>query len=229
MKSNRDYFNDAENFVNDNYSNATGSMDYLSMDGFENADGMQKAPNAQVSQPYIINIANSTASAVTAVIFNSYTNRILGTAGNFGNAAAITITSAITTVTYAQLLAQTENKPFTVGMIYLNGTAGSTAAQITQPITLTMSDANGNSNNKIMVPQVDPYQNITTVLKLDYVHTLDGFTQYSVSILANSTLQLSIFPSQTVDPTRNLSTGQVMKTYTNPGIVAPLFRGQLGS
>lgn len=224
--TNEEYFSQAENFVNEKYSNANGSfMDFQSADGSGyagdsfSADGMARGTgDIATSQPILLNIVNSTNAIVNANIFGSFTNR---TATNFGNVAAITITSVITTTTYAEILGQLEQKPLKVAEIYLNAVAGS-SAQVTQPISVTCNDYTGNQSTKAIVPQIDPNQNQSSVNIVRYIFPLTGYTTLVIPILALATLQLSVYPSQTADPSRRLQGADVTKGYANPGIIRPL-------
>jgi hypothetical protein len=220
--TNRDYFEEANRYVNEEYSNIVGSMEFSSADGWGedfNVDGNARVPYATTSQPIILQIENSTAAAVTAVLFNPYVNR---TASNFSNNVAITVTSSISTTSYAAILAQLESGYLQVAEMYLQTISGSNA-QITQPITVIETDPQtGNQSTRTFIPQKDPNQNQTDVNVVKFVHVLSGTTEYSISILASTTLQLSIYPSANYRVGRQPVQGSAVKDYTNPQIIRPL-------
>ena len=89
------YFEQAENFANENFSNYDGWSNFT--DDYNYADGGSEA-TALSSLPYVINISNSTTAAVSNVTFLNANLAGNATAPAFGNAAAITITMDGTSV-----------------------------------------------------------------------------------------------------------------------------------
>ena len=140
------YFSDAREMANESFNSMDGSE-------FLNANGGSSAGlGGATSQPYILNIANSTSSAVTNVVVGgAYTNL---NATNFGNVAAITITMCIANLTYTEFLYQSMNKPFVVGLMYLSS---ANASQVLETLTIKQKDINGNESSKVIVPTLDPY------------------------------------------------------------------------
>ena len=141
------YFADAREAANENFNSMNGSE-------FLNANGGSSAGlGGATAQPYILSIANSTASAVANVVIGgAYTNL---QASNFGNAAAITISMGIANLTYGEFLYQSMNKPFVVGLTYLSS---ANASQVLETLTIKQKDINGNESSKVIVPTLDPYQ-----------------------------------------------------------------------
>ncbi len=225
MKTNRQYIEEAQNFVNENYSNAVGGAQFMNADGlYSGVDGndngsMQQVPFANTSQPILLNIVNTTAATVNAVIFGSYVN---ATASNYGNSSAIAITTVLSGISYAGILYQLQTNWLRIAELYYTSVAGS-ASQISQPLTYTDTDQfTGNSNVKTFVPTVDPNQNQTTVNVAKFAHVLNGNTSYTIPILANATLQLGIYPSADYKAARMGFGGNAIKDFANPSLIRPL-------
>ena len=64
----RDYFNEAEYFAHENYSNYGGDWDYMAqdsynyMDDYDYAGGCGQGQSPKASLPFILNVANSTTT-----------------------------------------------------------------------------------------------------------------------------------------------------------------------
>lgn len=197
MKNNKRYFEEALSNVNERFFNAGGDFEFSESFGESlNADGGAGAPAQPTSQPYIINIQNtSTTDVNNVVVLGAYSNLIGAT--NFGNPTAIQIAYGLTNVSYTEFLWQTTNKPFKVGLTYLQSSNNS---QVLSTFTLTHKDANGNLADKPIVPIIDPYQQQSGNLAVRLAYTVDGFTKFTFStILASTTLKLYMYPSEKVD------------------------------
>lgn len=213
--SNHRYFVEAENKANGQFSNASGFQD-----GFDNfddelmADGTE-AQKASTSQPYIINVANTTGAAINNVLVLGANNNV--TAPNFGNPVGITITMGIANVTYTEFLFQTMNKPFLVGLTYLQSV---NPAQVLETLALRHKDSNGNLCDKTIVPIIDPYQQQNNVIAIKNLYTVDGLAQFTLSsVLANTTMKLYIYPAEKLDLRRALAGNSVEAGYSDPKIV----------
>ncbi len=200
------------------------------VDGFDNMDsGFQFDPsysaagvnmhqyNAETSQPYEFTVANANTTATACTLFNSYVNR---TANNFGNAVGITVTSTLSNVTYAGLLAQTEHKNFECGMIYIEVTTGSNSG-VTAAINLTQLDANNNTTTKTLLPKLNPMQQQANVLEFYYTFKINGYTNLAITIPASTTVKYSFYASATVDSGRKLGNVHEMRDYKAPQISKP--------
>ncbi len=226
MKTNRQYIEEAQNFVNEHYSNANGGMAFRNADGlYSGADGnepnqsMEAVPFATTSQPILLNIVNTTAATVNAIIFGPYVNN---SSNNYGNSNAIAITTVISGISYAGILTQLQTNWLRVAELYYTSVAGA-ASQISQPLTITNTDQfTGNSDVKTFVPTVDPNQNQTTVNVAKFAHILNGNVQYTIPILANATLQLGIYPSADYKAARMGFGGSAIKDFANPSLIRPL-------
>lgn len=203
------YFADAREAANENFNSMNGSE-------FLNANGGSSAGlGGATAQPYILNVANSTASAVTNVVIGgAYTNL---QATNFGNVAAITISMGIANLTYGEFLYQSMNKPFVVGLTYLSS---ANASQVLETLTIKQKDINGNESSKVIVPTLDPYQQQGDKVAISFNWKFDGFTSVTIaSILASATLKAYLYPAENVSTGRALTGGSVVKGFSSPDIV----------
>ncbi len=222
------YLNDARNGANERYLNADGQFsDDLNFteDDYFNADAAPAAPAAPAasptSQPYIITVTNASATAVNNFdVLGSY--EYLSAAGwtngslTIGN---ITISSAISNVTYQQFLYQTMNNPYTVGLTYIESIAGS-AAQVTSVLTLNTQDANGNQALKPLIPTIDPYQFQSGTIALKQAYRIDGFTKITIAqVLASATVRIHFYPADNINLARGLAGRPVSRQFANPKVV----------
>ena len=131
----------------------------------------------------------------------------------------LTVTSAISNVTYQQFLYQSMTQPFSVGLTYIESVSPSSSAQITQPITLNTQDANGNQMLRTIVPTVDPYQQQTTIVAVKQLYSIDGFTKLTFStVLANAVFRVHFYPATNINLASGLQGAPVAQSYTNPNI-----------
>jgi hypothetical protein len=225
------YFEDVNEFANENFFSFDGDFEFADEDfGFDDdydsfdyesdgysADGGQ--PNAApTSQPYIVNVRNTTAATNinNVTILGAYT--FIGTtAPAYGNTAGISISMGIANVTYTEFLYQSMNKPFMVGLTYFQS---ATANQVLETITIIMKDVNGNESQKVLVPTIDPYQQQSTIIALKFAYRVDGFTSLVISsVLASATAKIYFYPSETASPSRALAGRKPVANYGNPNIV----------
>jgi hypothetical protein len=218
------YFEDVNEFANENFFSFDGDFEFADEEdfGFDyesdgyNADG-QAANAAPTSQPYIVNVRNTTASAINNVtILGAYT--FIGTTSPaYGNTSGISISMGIANVTYTEFLYQSMNKPFSVGLTY---TSADTAAQVLETITVTQKDINGNVSSKVLTPTIDPYQFQTDKIAFKFEYRVDGFTNLTISsILAATTMKIYMYPSETVSVSRALAGRAAVQDYGKPSVV----------
>jgi hypothetical protein len=223
----KNYISQARSFARDNYKNYTGNqgMDFryqAAGRGFGAAGGASN-PNSQ-SQPYIITISNASASAVNNFdVLGAYTYlQSTGFAAGSLTLSGITISSNITNVTYQQFLYQSMMQPFQVGLTYIQSVSGS-SSQITQSLTLSTQDANGNQANRTLVPTLDPYQNLSTIVALQQAYAIDGFTKLTISqVLASAVFQVQFYPAVNVNPANPLSGQPISSSFSKPYVVKAL-------
>jgi hypothetical protein len=217
------YFEDVNEFANENFFSFDGDFEFADEDfGFDyesdgyNADG-GAANAAPTSQPYIINVQNTTAANISNVtILGAYT--FIGTSSPaYGNTSGISISMGITNVTYTEFLYQSMNKPFSVGLTY---TSADIAAQVLETITVTQKDINGNISSKVLTPTIDPYQFQTDKIAFKFEYRIDGFTNLVIArVLANTTLKVYFYPSETVSVSRALAGRAAVQDYGRPSVV----------
>jgi hypothetical protein len=217
------YFEDVNEFANENFFSFDGDFEFADEDfGFDyqsdgySADGAM-ANAAPTSQPYILNVQNTTASNISNVtILGAYT--FIGTTSPaFGNASGISISMGITNVSYTEFLYQSMNKPFAVGLTY---TSADVAAQVLETITVTQKDINGNISSKVLTPTIDPYQFQTDKIAFKFEYRIDGFTNLVIArVLANTTLKVYFYPSETVSVSRALAGRAAVQDYGRPSVV----------
>lgn len=218
------YFEDVNEFANQNFHSFDGNFEFADEDfGFDyesdgySADGGGMANAAPTSQPYIINVQNTTSANINNVtILGAYT--FIGTgAPSYGNTAGISISMGITNVTYTEFLYQSMNKPFSVGLTY---TSADIAAQVLETITVTQKDINGNISSKVLTPTIDPYQFQTDKIAFKFEYRIDGFTNLTIArVLANTTLKVYFYPSETVSVSRALAGRAAVQDYGRPSVV----------
>lgn len=216
------YFDEVRNYANNNFNSFDGTFEFTD-DGdygfsdYDAADGLGGTMDAPTSQPYIVNVANTTASAIQNVTILGAYSFIGTTAPAYGNTSGISITMGIANITYTEFLYQSMNKPFTVGLTYLQS---ATASQVLETITITQKDVNGNVASKVLTPTIDPYQYQTDKVAFKFEYRIDGFTNLVISsILASATLKIYFYPSETVAISRALAGRRAVQDYRNPRVV----------
>lgn len=175
--------------------------------------------NVAQSQPYIITVSNASATSVSNFdVLGAYTyiNN-----NNFSNGSLtisnITISSAISNVTYQQFLYQSMNQPFSVGLTYIESIVVPT--QITQTFTLNTQDANGNQMLRTIVPTIDPYQQQSTIVAVKQLYAIDGFTKLTfTSVASQAVFRIHFYPASNVNLASGLTGTPVTQSYGNPNI-----------
>ncbi len=221
------YLQNNLNFANESFSNADGFIDddlqFTAGEDFMNAageQGMGYSP-APTSQPYIITVSN--VSAVAVANFDvlgayQYLQNTGFTSGSL-SISGVTISSAISNITYQEFLYQSMNSPFSVGLTYIESVSGSTS-QVSQTITVNTRDANGNQALKTLVPTIDPYQQQSGIIAMKQGYRIDGFTKLTIaSVLASAVFRLHFYPADNINIARGLASRPVSRQYGNPNIV----------
>lgn len=204
--------------VGENFSGYNGYAEDLEFSGAGGNAPVQAIPRtkAPTPTPYQVSVSNTTGGNLTAVLFGG--NEFLQTA-NFGSAAALVVAPSQTNVTYLQLLNQSMQQPFETSLLRINST---NTAQVTQPITVTSTDANGQTCSTPLI--VDTYfsanQFQATRVDVPFALTIDGNTNIASVILAGATVIYTFFPAEKVNPTRALrgGAGNPLKQYAAPTV-----------
>jgi hypothetical protein len=208
--------------------NAIGFDYFAGGDQFFDADGDgAAAPQAggvpsmgamRTSQPYIITISNASASSVSNFdVLGAY--QYLQDAGFSSGSLTIgnvTISSAISNITYQEFLYQSMNSPFAVGLTYIESVSGS-STQVSQTLTLNTRDANGNQALKTLVPTIDPYQQQSGIVALNQLYDIDGFTKITIStVLPSVVFRIHFYPRANLNIARGLRGNQVASDFGSP-------------
>ena len=171
-----------------------------------------------VARPYIINIANGNVGSTNYVLFGSAANR---TSATFGEPAGIVVTYGLAGYTYAQLLADSESKPFTVGRIRLDDTtAGGATANLTAPLTVAKTSSEGTLFQSPLTPYTALNQFITSAIEIPCNFEVDSDTSINGSLIGSSSVRFSIFPAMRASQTRVLNHKPDLKGFGRPQIGA---------
>lgn len=204
------YGDDYDDFIGDDFDLFEGEDDLMS---YSNADGggvnMLKTP-----APYQVLVVNTTAGSLNLVLFG-YNQFLLST--NFGSSVGLSVTPAQTNVSYLQLLTQSSSQPFETSLIRVQST---NASQVTQIITVTVSDANGQSATLPIITQsyFSSYQQQSGILDVPYSVKIDSNTSLTSTILANTTVTYTFFPAEKVNVAKGLSGQGAVQVYGNPQV-----------
>ena len=201
---------------------ADGDMYYADGD-YSYANARMAAPRVPAKQPtpYQVNVTNTTAGTGTVVIFGA--NQYL-LDPNFGSTTGITVTPAQVNVSYLELLNQSANQPFETSLIRIQT---SNASQLTQILTVTSKDANGQLCQIPIITQsyFSANQFQSTILDVPYPVKIDGNTFITFNILANTTATYTFFPAEKVNTSRVLGGGSELQQYSAPAVpvAVPMF------
>lgn len=190
--------------------------------GWNNADGGQGAVvPAKQPTPYQVNVSNTTPNILTVVLFGLNTYLLTP---NFGSSVGLTVTPAQSNVSYLELLQQSSSNPFSTSLIRIQT---SNPSQITQILTLTSKDANGQLCQIPIITQsyFSANQFQSTILDVPYPVKIDGNTYLTFPILGNTTATYTFFPAEKINPARNLGGGDQQQLYSAPAVpvAVPMF------
>lgn len=226
----RKYLQNARNFANESHLNYDGwdftadaeGSSWYGADGDEAAPAPAPAPmNMRTSQPYIITVSNASATSTSNFDVLGAYQYLQNTGFSSGSLTVgnVTISSAISNITYQEFLYQSMNSPFSVGMTYVESVSGS-ATQVSQTLTLNTRDANGNQALKTLVPTIDPYQFQTGIVVLNQAYDIDGFTKLTIAtVLPSVVFRIHFYPKANLNIARGLRGTQVASDYKAPGVV----------
>ena len=186
------------------------------------ADGGQGAVvPAKQPTPYQVNVTNTTPNPLTVVLFGLNTYLLTP---NFGTSLGVTVTPAQSNVAYLELLQQSASNPFSTSLIRIQT---SNPSQITQILTLTSKDANGQLCQIPIITQsyFSANQFQSTILDVPYPVKIDGNTYLTFPILGNTTATYTFFPAEKINPARNLGGGDQQQLYSAPSVpvAVPMF------
>jgi hypothetical protein len=185
-----------------------------------NGDMGVGAPSAPTSQPYIITVSNASGVAVSNFdVLGAYIYlQDPGFAAGSLTVNGVTISSAISNVTYQQFLYQTTNNPFTVGLTYIEAITNNT--QVTSVLTLNTQDANGNQALKPLVPTIDPYQFQSGTIAMKQMYRIDGYTRLTIAtVQPNAVFRMHFYPTDNINLARGLAGNPVTRQFGDPKII----------
>lgn len=200
------------------YSNFTGQ-------NFFHADGggaMAQQQSAQQSQPYAIQISNSTGNQVNNFpVFGAniylYGGGTFATNGSFTPTnSGVTISGILSNVSYQYLLAQSMTQPFAIGCTQI--VALTNNSQVNTPMTVQTTDANNNQVSKSLIWLTNPFQNQSNTLISNTQFSVDPTTILFMTVLPNAVFTLWFFPMQNVDSSNTLANQALTQQYGNPGL-----------
>jgi hypothetical protein len=191
------------------------------MDSYSYADAAPARVAAKQPSPYQVNVTNTTGATGTVVLFGL--NTFLLTA-NFGSSVGVTVTPAQVNVSYLELLNQSASQPFETSLIRIQT---SNPSQLTQILTLTSKDANGQLCQIPIITQsyFSANQFQSTILDVPYPVKIDGNTFVTFPILANTTATYTFFPAEKINTARILGNGSSLQKYSAPAVpvAVPMF------
>jgi hypothetical protein len=213
------YLSEAEERFSGFYGDDYDDFDGEDFDLFEGEDDYSMASGGGIDMvkspsPYQVTVTNTTAGTLTLVLFgkNQY---LLST--NFGSSVGLVVTPAQTNVSYLQLLQQSADQPFETSLIRVQS---SNSTQVTQILTVTITDANGQSATLPIITQsyFSSYQQQSGILDIPYQLKIDGNTSVTTPILATTTVTYTFFPAEKVNVAKGLAGKGAVQVYGNPQV-----------
>jgi len=173
-----------------------------------------RASELRKSAPYIVQVVNSGGATISNVdIGDSYANR---TVSNFGQSDFIAITSTVQNISYANVLANSENEPFIVGATMV---ISSVAGQLDTPMVVTHRNANGERKDFTISPTPDPYQSQTDRVVDFTEYIFDGFTRLRLSRVLSGTMAVRFYLKNKFSATQEVAGRESLISYGSPGII----------
>ncbi len=170
--------------------------------------------SAKSPSPYQVTVTNTTAGSLNLVLFGN--NQFLQST-NFGSDAGLTVVPAQSNVSYLELLLQSASQPFETSLIRVQS---SNATQVTQILTVTVKDANGQSASIPIITQsyFSAYQEQSGILDIPYALKIDGNTNIQSTILASATVTYTFFPAEKVNVSKGLAGKTPVQQYGRPQV-----------
>lgn len=215
-----------ENANDDDWNSANAFGDALPMDDeYENARGRSRGMGVSQkgeSQPYIIQIQNTTTADISNVVILNAAIQQSAAAPNYGNTAGISITYGLSNVTYTQFVASiSSGRVFENGQLRLvasHSSAATAESQVLTTTTIETKDLNGNAITRPFIPQKDSYQQINTQVDIFYRFMVDALTSITFATLsANVTLKVYLYPFARVNQFKQVAGKGGAVRYRNPG------------
>jgi hypothetical protein len=153
---------------------------------------------SELGQPYSIiidNIGDETLENIN--LFGSYENiseTFYDLEGNIEFGSIKITTNKFSNVSYREMLYYFMIHPFTVGLTIIKST---TPHQILSIIKVQKRDANGNSEQKTLVPTIKPYPSkiMDCQIDMNYTYRIDGFTKLVLEkIYPKTRVEMYLYP-----------------------------------
>jgi hypothetical protein len=192
---------------------------YMGADGDYEEDDWSMATGGGVDMlkspsPYQITVQNTTGGTLTLILFGK--NQYL-LSPNFGSAIGLIVTPSQANVTYLELLQQSADQPFETSLLRVQS---DNDAQITQILTVTVKDANGQSATLPVITQsyFSSYQQQSGILDVPYNLKIDGNSSIATPILGGATVTYTFFPAEKVNVSKGLAGKKPVQVYGNPQV-----------
>ena len=186
--------------------NARNKFNQNNMSCMDDQTAPVGANQRTLSQPVILTISNPLDATVSNIdVLGAYKN-FDKTGFNNGSLSisGVTISSDITDMSYQQFLYKCMQQPFEVGITFIESVSGS-PSQIIQNFKLTTQDTNGNQLISIIEPQIDPYQQQSTIVAVKKSFSIDAFTKLTFSAInAFAVFRIHFYPSTLINFARGL-------------------------
>ena len=186
------------------------------------ATGMATSQSNALAPLFGIVITNASTSNVSNVnLFGANTNlyapQIAGATAAFNGAGAL-VGSGITiqtlygaTISYLEFLSSTQNQVFSVGSIHMSVTSG-TSSQAFNTFTTTQKAQSGALMTTPYTPLLDPASQQAGVSQAYVDFAINGLASMAWStFFASTSIQISFFPSSTINPSDALQGQAVQK------------------
>ena len=133
----------------------------------------------------------TTGTTISVDVVNNTTANVSAT---MADASSISIggTITLTGITYNQFLQSLGSDVYNAYTLYL---ASQNAAQLTNPLTFFILDANGNKNYETLPPTIDPYQFVNAIFYNPEkgLVILNGNSGLTFDVLPNTSLRVQFF------------------------------------
>lgn len=173
------------------------------------------SPLNKASNPYVIQIANTSNKVLTAILFGfniNWHNK------NFGNPKGIEITN-LNGTSYGHLFSQSASSPFKTGTLRFQCQDGKT---LDGKKSIVHADADGCMYTSPLITLVDPYQFQTNVIQLNKEITVDGNCYITCEMQPKSTMVICIYPVQKVSLARLLNNVRQFLAPMGPAKLNPI-------
>jgi hypothetical protein len=203
-------FDNDDAFENDGGEDFNDDGDTWNDGGYEEAAGSAITKRHEKARPYIIIVQNASGGAATINLLNSSVNR---TSANFGNVAGVNITYGYPNQTYGGFLQTTENQPFNMGVVRVEG---ANVVDLPNAVTFTETQYQGDANTSSVVldQALNQYLTYLKVKEVDVLVNATKLMQYVQ--LDATTLTWKLYPAEVLSASRPLEKKNMVKILDNP-------------